>query len=63
VVVRRSPYCGVSRYINVFIICFIFLLLIGVNLDILILNSQSTIIYNLFRDDFDIFESLLEGMY
>lgn len=61
--VRRSPYSGVSGYINVFIICFIFLLLIGVNLDILILNSQSTIIYNLFRDDFDIFESLSKGMY
>lgn len=61
--VRRSPYSGVSRYINVFIIYLIFLRLIGANLDILILNSQSTIIYNLFRDDFDIFESLLEGMY
>jgi hypothetical protein len=62
-VVRRSPYCGVSRYINVFIICFIFLLLIGVNLDILISNCQYTIIYNLFMDGFDIFECLLDGMY
>ena len=61
--VRRSPYSGVSGYINVFIIYLIFLRLIGANLDILILNSQSTIIYNLFRDDFDIFECLLDGMY